>query len=155
MICSATSRSPASDGAMWMGVSVSALLTEPPIGVSPCEASAAERDLFADAVGRQPFMVGVDRDLLLLHAVRAQVRDRLDAAQAVAQVVHVAFQLAVRPRIGFKRDEQRRGGVAEVVVGDHGRDARRLHLERDASPCLTFDHTSSLSFTSSFSSTIT
>ena len=86
-------------------------------------------DFFADAVGRQPFMVGVDRDLLLLHAVRAQVRDRLDAAQAVAQVVHVAFQFAVRPRVGFKRDEQRRG-VAEVVVGDHGRNARRqLRLE--------------------------
>ena len=27
---------------MWIGVSVSALLTAPPSGVSPCEASAAE-----------------------------------------------------------------------------------------------------------------
>ena len=103
----------------------------------PLRGERGREDFFADAVGRQPVVIGIYRDLLLLNAVRPQVRDRLDAAQTVAQVVHVPFQFAVRPRVRFEGDQQRRG-VAEIVVGHHGRDTRRqLHLER-RQPVLDF-----------------
>lgn len=96
----------------------------------PLRGQCRRDDLLADAVGRQPLPVDIDRYLLLLHAVGAQVRDRFDAAQPVAQPVHVLLEFAVGARVGLERDEQRRG-VAEIVVGDQRDDSgRQLGLER-------------------------
>ena len=138
---------------MWIGVSVSALLTEPPSGVSPCAASAAE-STFADAVGRQARMIDVNRDLLLLHAVGAQVGDRFDAAQAVAQIVHIPFQFAVGARVRLKVISSAEVSPKSSLVTTAATPAGSCILNA-VSPCLIFDQTSSLSFTSSFSSTIT
>ena len=98
-------------------------------GGQPLRGERRREHLLADAVGGQPVVVDVDGYLLRLEAVGAEVRDRLDAAQPVAQLVEVLLQFAVAARVGFERDEQRRG-VAKVVVGHERHHApRQLCLE--------------------------
>ena len=82
------------------------------------------------AVLGQLVLVEIYAYLLVLQAVRAQVRYRVYAPQAVLQVVYVRVQFAVCLLLALHRDEQGRG-VGYVVYGLQRQHAcRQLRLER-------------------------
>ena len=82
------------------------------------------------AVLCQLVLVEIYAYLLVLQAVRAQVRYRVYTPQAVLQVVYVRVQFAVCLLLALHRDEQGRG-VGYVVYGLQRQHAcRQLRLER-------------------------